>query len=193
MAKIVDDLKLHLGCGPRILDGWLNIDKKKINPQVLAMELPKGLKEFDDNSVHYIYASHFLEHLEYPKKALNFVRQCYRLLIPSGVLRIVVPGIDKIIEAYVRNDEDFFTIQETMHPSWCTTKLEHLMYALQQDGEHKYGYDFETMKKLLTQGGFSNIIKSDYNKSYIEDLRIDYRSEIDNKGEYLSLYVDAVK
>ena len=107
--------------------------------------------------------------------------------MPNGVLRILVPGIERIIRAYVANDEEFFRIQEQMHPSWCTTKLEHLLYAVQQNGEHKYGYDFETISKLLLQGGFKKIINSDYNQSQVEKLRIDYR------GKDRSLFVDAVK
>jgi hypothetical protein len=87
----------------------------------------------------------------------------------------------------VKDDKAFFKIQEKMHPSWCTTKLDHLMYALQQGGRHKYGYDFETLSKLLSQAGFTKIVNSDYNKSQIKDLRIDYR------GENLSLFVDAIK
>ena len=114
-------------------------------------------------------------------------------MISGGGLRIVVPGIEKIIRAYVLDNRAFFKIQEEMHPSGCTTKLEHLMYALQQDGEHKYGYDFETMEKLLSQAGFKSIVRSGYNKSQIEDLRIDYRARTDETGEYLSLYVDAIK
>jgi predicted SAM-dependent methyltransferase len=191
-AKKNDNLRLHLGSGGRTLAGWINIDMQ-LKPEVLAMKLPRGLKRFDDNSVRYIYTSHFLEHLEYPAEASDFVRQCHRILTSDGGLRIVVPGIEKIMRAYVRDDRDFFKIQAEMHPSWCTTKFEHLMYALQQDGEHKYGYDFETMEKLLSQVGFRKVIRSDYNKSQIEGLRLDYRAKMDEAGEYLSLYVDAIK
>lgn len=191
-ARKKKDLRLHLGSGRKLLNGWLNIDMK-IGSGILTMKLPEGLQRFDDNSVRYIYTSHFLEHLEYPKAALDFVRECYRLLTPGGVLRIIVPGIEKIIGAYVQGDQAFFAIQEEMHPSWCTTKLEHLMYALQQNGQHKYGYDFETLEKLLSQAGFGEIVESDYNKSQVDDLRIDYRAKTDNKGKYLSLYVDATK
>jgi hypothetical protein len=65
--------------------------------------------------------------------------------------------------------------------------MEHLMYALQMDGEHKYGYDFQTAEKFLKRAGFSRIITSDYNESEFHELRIDYR------GQNLSLFVDAVK
>jgi len=187
-----NDLKLHLACGPRLLNGWLNIDME-VGSGILTMKLPEGLRRFDDNSVRYIYASHILEHLDYPKAALDLVRECHRLLTPGGILRIVVPGIEKIIRAYAQDDQAFFAIQKETHPSRCTTKLEILMYALQQDGRHKYGYDFETLEKLLCQGGFRKIVESDHNKSRAEELRIDYRAKTDNQGRYLSLYVEAIK
>jgi hypothetical protein len=39
--------------------------------------------------------------------------------------------------------------QERHHAANCTTKMQHLMNALQHAGEHKYGYDFETTQKFL--------------------------------------------
>ena len=55
------------------------------------------------------------------------------------------------------------------------------------------GKDRETMEKLLSQAGFRKIVRSDYNKSQVDDLRMDYRAKTDNAGEHLSLYVDAIK
>ena len=180
------DLKLHLGCGSKILKGWVNIDLKP-REGVTVLRLPDGLKHFKDGSVRFIYASHIVEHLDYRTEAPALVKECYRLLAPGGVWRIMVPGIERILRAYVTDDAEFFKGQAQRHPAWCTTKLEHLMYALQQDGRHKYGYDFETMSKLLSAGGFQTIIHSDFNKSQAETLRIDYR------GENLSLFVEARK
>jgi hypothetical protein len=73
--------------------------------------------------------------------------------------------IARIIRACVADDAGFFDEQQRHHPAWCTTKLEHLIYALQQDGQHKYGYDFETASKLLRRAGFSRVIDSAYNAS----------------------------
>jgi predicted SAM-dependent methyltransferase len=186
------ELRLHLGCGPHIIEGWVNVDAKT-RPGVLTATMPRGLRRFGAGCADYIYTSHFLEHLEYPDEAGLFVRECWRILRPGGVLRIVVPGIQKIIEAYFVDDQDFFKIQARFHPEECTTKMEHLLYALQQHGEHKYGYDFETCQKLLIASGFSKAILSDFNTSEFLQLRVDYRMHQDNQGRYLSLFVDAVK
>ena len=179
-------LKLHLGCGPVVLDGWLNIDAFKY-PGVAVMQLPSGLGRFTDNSVAFIYCSHVVEHIDYPHGVLTLLREAKRILSPGGAIRIVVPGIERIIRAYVADDHEFFLEQEKFHPPSCTTKMEHLMYALQQDGEHKYGYDFETARKVLMHAGFNRITDSAYNESEFDELRIDYR------GNNLSLFVEAVK
>jgi predicted SAM-dependent methyltransferase len=124
---------------------------------------------------------------------MMFARECRRILVDGGALRVVVPGIERIIRAYVADDVDFFAVQARLHPPKVTTKLEHLMYALQQDGAHKYGYDFETISKLFGGAGFREIVLSDYNASRFKQLHIDYRGQTDNAGQYLSLYVDAIK
>jgi predicted SAM-dependent methyltransferase len=181
-------IKLHLGCGGKKLEGWINIDAVW-RPNVVILTLPDGLKLFKNNSVEYIYNCHFLEHLKYPTEVMDLLTTCYRLLKPGGVMRTAVPDIEMIINAYVKNDQEFFEIQSQLHPSCCTTKLEHLMYALQQDGEHQYGYDFDTLEKVFLQAGFEKIIKCDFGQSTFESLKIDYREDIKN----LTLFTDAIK
>jgi predicted SAM-dependent methyltransferase len=186
------ELRLHLGCGRVLLPGWVNVDQNQ-RPGTLTMRLPEGLGRFGDCCARYIYASHLLEHLVYPADAQRFARECHRLLVPGGILRVVVPGIEKVLRAYVARNRAFFEIQASLHPAWCTTDLEHVMYALQQDGEHKYGYDFETLEKLLLRAGFGEVRLSEYNASPIEDLRVDYRDVRDDAGGYLSLFAEAVR
>jgi len=189
-ARAQGALKLHLACGPKILPGWLNIDIAPY-PGAMTMRMPGGLDVFLDRSAQYAYCSHMLHYLDYPGEASAFVAQVYRILKPGGVLRIVVPSIETIIRAYVANDGAFFKEQEKHHWDWATTKLEHLICAMRADyadGSVKYGYDLETMTKLLRNVGFSRVIPSSFNKSEFEQLRIDYRG-----NSSLALIVDAVK
>jgi predicted SAM-dependent methyltransferase len=179
-------VKLHLGCGPVVLPYWINIDARRY-PGVAVMQLPAGLKRFPDNAASFVYCSHMVEHIEYPERVIQLATEIRRILKPGGALRFVVPGIERIIRAYVTDDKEFFKEQERHHPPSCTTKMEHLMYALQQGGEHKYGYDFETAQKFLQRSGFTRIVNSSYNASEFPELRVDYR------GKDLSLFVDAVK
>ncbi len=184
------NLKIHLGSGRELLEGWVNADGR-LGRGILSMYFPRGLKRFPTGSARLIYCSHFLEHLEYPGPVLEFLRECHRILVPGGTIRILVPGIEKIIRAYSENDEGFFEVQASMHPDWCRSRLDHLMYALQMDGRHKYGYDIETMRNVLEEAGFDSVVESDHDASEIEELRIDYRGGRDHKGRYLSLYAEA--
>ena len=179
--------KLHLGCGPEVLPGWINVDGNH-HPGAAVMRLPSGLKRFPDNSISFVYCSHTVEHIDYPDEVHKLATEIRRILKPGGALRFVVPGIERIIRAYAADDEAFFREwQAPQHPPSCTTKMEHLMYALQQHGEHKYGYDFETAHKFLRRAGFTEIRDSFYNGSQFPELHVDYR------GKDLSLFVDAVK
>ena len=42
--------------------------------------------------------------------------------------------------------------QSIWHPAWCTTRLEHINFHFRQGGEHKFAYDFETLKTAPRAG-----------------------------------------
>jgi predicted SAM-dependent methyltransferase len=48
---------------------------------------------FDDNTFDFIFSEHFFEHL-FMNEAFELLKECYRILKPHGVLRIVVPDAD---------------------------------------------------------------------------------------------------
>lgn len=153
--------------------------------------MPAGLRIIPNQAAQFAYCSHMLHYLEYPGEASAFAIEVYRLLRPSGVFRVVVPNIETIIRAYVANDKELFKDQAKHHWSWATTKLEHLICAMRADyadGSVKYGYDLETMTKLLKSAGFKQVIQSSFNKSEFDALRIDYRGKTS-----LALIVDAVR
>ena len=59
------------------------------NPTVITHNLLEPLP-LDDGTCSAVYSSNVLEHI--PKdKAPAFIAECFRVLVPGGVLRIVVP------------------------------------------------------------------------------------------------------
>ena len=52
-------------------------------------DVTKGLP-FEDNSVEYIFSSHFIEHLHYPQ-AVEYLRESFRVLKPGGIIRTICP------------------------------------------------------------------------------------------------------
>jgi len=90
---------LNLGCGIKIHPDWINIDSNPTSDNVLKYNLLKRLP-IGDNSIKYIYHSHLLEHFSESDGNL-FIKECYRLLEWDGIVRIVLPDLENIINCYV--------------------------------------------------------------------------------------------
>ncbi len=90
---------LNLGCGATFHEDWVNIDFTDHGGKVLAYDLRLGIP-FADASFDVVYHSHVLEHM--PKAwGEFFLQECYRVLRPGGLLRVVVPDLENIARAYV--------------------------------------------------------------------------------------------
>lgn len=91
--------KLNLGCGTRYRPDWVNVDFTSTNEAVIAADLTEGLP-FRDQSFDVVYHSHLLEHIA-KDKAANFIEECYRVLRPNGILRVVVPDLEAMTRNYL--------------------------------------------------------------------------------------------
>jgi SAM-dependent methyltransferase len=195
------DLKLHIGCGKGHLPDWINID---VHPAPLALNVLRGLP-FADASASHVFVSHLLEHLFFPRDVQVFLAEVLRVLAPGGVTRIVVPDVQKCITAYTTNDREFFASRRETWTWWPEnpTRLEDFLGYAGAGPEpaylfeaHKYGYDFETLERTLSEIGFENVTQSEYMASTDESLRVDEISAVARAtyGErYYSLFVEARK
>ena len=94
-------VKVNLGCGTRVLSEWINIDFVKRSNNIIAHNLLMGIP-LKNEEADIIYNSHMLEH--FPRtNAHNFVKECFRVLKPGGVFRIIVPDLEKILSEYFIN------------------------------------------------------------------------------------------
>jgi len=155
------DLKLHLGCGDNLKDGWVNVDLSK-NAD-LTLDLRERLP-FRDNSCSIVYSEQFLEHLDYPDEVKSFLKESYRVLKPGGIFSISVPDTEWPIFAYAgQKHTDYFKLaKELWHPKWCVTKMEHVNYHFRQEAHHKFAYDFETLKYILEVCGFVEVKRRNF-------------------------------
>lgn len=80
-------LKLHLGCGYRRQDGWVNADLYPTPATDVTFDACARWP-FADAVVGYCYASHVLEHLPDPKA---FFREAWRVLQPHGSMLLRLP------------------------------------------------------------------------------------------------------
>jgi SAM-dependent methyltransferase len=194
-------LKLHIGAGEQILAGWVNID---VAPAPLAMNVKWGLP-FEEGAADYAFFSHVLEHLFYPVEAVSVLADVHRVLAPGGVLRVVVPDIEKCLRAYAEDDEVFFQSRRetwTWWPKAATRLQDFLAYAGAGPSPgrlfdaHKFGYDFETLAHLLKRVGFRTVERSEYMASPHAALRIDDASRVAGArfgDRYYSLFVEATR
>lgn len=174
-------LRLNLGCGPKTKKDWLNIDLW------LEADLTLDLREplpFPDNSCSIVYSEHFLEHLDYPGPTASFLKECCRVLQPDGIFSVGVPDTEWPIMEYAgtRDEGYFLFVKQSWHLKWCETKMEHINYHFRQGMEHRFAYDFVTLKNALNKAGFVDVRLRQH------DDKID--SEERKQG---TLYVDAKK
>ncbi|MEW6585576.1 MAG: methyltransferase domain-containing protein [Nitrospirota bacterium] len=174
-------LKLNLGCGPHLKDGWVNVDLNDNADITLDLREPLPLR---DCSCSIIYSEHFLEHIDYPDNVTSLLKECYRILEPGGTFSAGVPDTEWPLLEYAGILQlGYFEKAKTLwHPKWCETDMEHINHHFRQGTEHRFAYDFRTLKHILTKTGF------------VEVTRRKFDPQRDNKSRELgTLYVDARK
>lgn len=158
--------KLHLGCGPVLLDGWLNADLRPRTPRHVFLDVTEQFP-FPDRSVDYIFTEHLLGDLTYPQ-AGTMLAECRRVLKPGGRIRVATPSLAKLAELYLpgRNEAHeryvSWAIQEFV--GWADAPLPGLVINnLFQ--EHPFVYDPATLQHVLARAGFVDIVEQQYGRS----------------------------
>lgn len=82
------DLKLNLASGHSRMEGFLNVDIASLPEVDRVVDLQKFPWPFEADSVAEIVCSHYIEHTP---DMIAFMDECWRILKPKGVLRIIAP------------------------------------------------------------------------------------------------------
>ena len=143
-------VRLHLGSGENLLDGYTNIDlySKKADMNLDACDL----KEFADESVDLIENHHLIEHLSF-EEAKKAFSEWSRILKPKGWLVISTPHLERVMELWKRSDEK---------QRWDYGIK--MLYGYQDNAGlfHKSGYTPKRLKELLLGEGFTIELVSDH-------------------------------
>ncbi|BAY97842.1 family 2 glycosyl transferase [Tolypothrix tenuis PCC 7101] len=185
-------LKLNLGSGSHTPSGWLNVDYAmgawitKIpvvshinkNFKILNLDWPDNIFLYDlrkkfpwsDNSVDIVYSSHTLEHLS-KTEGQNFLSECYRVLKPHGIIRIIVPDLKAIINKYLQGQIAADQLLDTLYVSYESPEDNILKKKLAPfiRFPHKCMYDTPTLLKVMSEIGFQATSKQAF-ESEINDL-----------------------
>lgn len=153
MAKgtiILDELakvKINLGCGTNKIKGWINHDQEVD----ITQRLP-----YRDGSVDFIFAEHVLEHVDY-YKAVNFLRECHRILKPGGMIRLSVPSIENLSKVDPQSDVGKRYVDFVHSRGWAPSKdLRGAMHALLYQHGHQAPWTQSLLMATLFFVGFKD-------------------------------------
>ena len=144
-------VRLHIG-GRETKPGWTLINAQP-GPGVDIVGDFRDLSAFNDDSVTEIYASHVLEHLAYSDEVLPALKDCHRILAPSGRLMLAVPDLDRICRLMVHEAS---TVQ-------VQYQLMRILFGGQTDqwDYHKAGFTPELLAGFLGNAGFQEVHRVD--------------------------------
>lgn len=180
---MLKEIKLHLGCGDKRLEGFINVDIRPHSSVDIIDDISQ-LTKFEDNSVSLIYASHVLEHFG-RHKYMDVLKLWHQKLKVGGVLRLSVPDFEKVVELY-NSGEPLRTFTG-------------LLYGGQTYNEnyHYITFDYTTLREELREIGFDLIHKWDWRyieHGHIDDYSQSYLPHMDKEnGTLMSLNVEAQK
>ncbi len=186
-------MKLHLGCGSQVVDGWINVDyalgarfmkvpllrvfnrKLKLfrldwNEKIVLHDLTK-MFPWGDSSAEIIYTSHTLEHLS-KEEGRKFLEECHRVLHKGGIIRVLVPDLRYIVDKYINNRiaaDDFVEELGVLYTNKSQGFKRYLSPFVQFP--HKCMYDTPRLKRILNELGFDSTSCSAF-ESRIDDIRL---------------------
>jgi predicted SAM-dependent methyltransferase len=138
--------RVHVGCGPQALPGWVNVDLEWYPGVDLVHDIRDGVPF---RNVRYIYAEHFIEHLTYDE-AVRFLRECRAALRDDGVLRLSTPNLDWVLATHYRGEpvDACFTMNKAFR-GWG----------------HQFLYNAAALVATLRAAGFAEVRFLDHGRS----------------------------
>jgi len=82
-------MKLNLGCGRNIREGWLNVDRVALREDVYIWDLGRVPWPWPVNEFEEVYASHILEHLA---DKMQIIEEIWRVCEDGATVEIRVPA-----------------------------------------------------------------------------------------------------
>jgi predicted SAM-dependent methyltransferase len=179
---------LHLGCGPKYLPGFVNIDANLFNKIDLWLDVRNGLP-FPSNSVDSIYSTHMFEHF-YPDEVDLLLQDCQRVLKPGGGIRLIVPNLESAIQAYTGRQSAWFDDSFPRHFDSLGGRFSNFIFC---DGQHRTAFDFTHLDEVLRRAGFREVERSAEGKSRLYAGHVPPYEPSDSRDLPHSLYVEAFK
>ncbi|MDP2217468.1 MAG: methyltransferase domain-containing protein [Methanolobus sp.] len=190
-------LKLHIGCGPRILKGWVNIDLKyepyhnymkyytdKYYPKEIrgdksdffAIDVTKFGIPLPDNSVDVIFHEDFIEHLN-QRDQITFLAETLRVLKKDCVHRVNTPDL----LWSMHNHSDF-------------SKGFNGVYTDEWNKHNHFNVLTPSiLQELSLLVGYKEVIFNGRNQSKSKRIPLEYRPDPNNRPNVGNIFADLIK
>jgi predicted SAM-dependent methyltransferase len=157
--------RLHVGCGPVALPGWINVDNQPYPSVDHVLDVTGGLP-FEN--LDFVFAEHFIEHLSYDAGAF-FMRECRGVLASEGVLRLSTPSLDWVWMTQYHLGQWGSSSEAVRDCFWLNKAF--------RGWGHQFLYNLQTLIECLHDAGFANVVSCQYGESTHEALRLVERHE----------------
>ena len=175
--------KLQIGSGVNILKGWFNTD---LNPtkEIVFLNVKRRLP-FDDRTFDYVFSEHLIEHLNY-REGEFLLRECFRILKPSGKIRLATPDLRFLIELCASEKTEL----QKRYITWAVDLFLPNIRIYQdtfvinnffQTWGHKFIYDFKTLQDALNRAGFIDV--ACYNVGESNDINL---QNLESHGKHIT-------
>jgi len=179
---------LHLGCGPKYLERFINIDANPLNHVDLWLDVRNGLP-FPSNSIDSIYSTHMFEHL-FDGELHRLLSECFRVLKSGGGIRVVVPNLGSAIRAYAEQKMDWFPDSFPHQFDSLGGRFSNFVFC---DGQHRTAFDFAYLEEVLQRAGFTQVEESREGESVLYGGWVPKYDPGDSQELPHSLYVEGFK
>jgi predicted SAM-dependent methyltransferase len=158
-------MKLHLGCGKNVKEGYINIDGYVEGENIVKMDILH--MDYPAESADEVLAEHLFEHIPFKDEEQLF-RECFRVLKKGGKLVVETPDMEWLCEQFLKaKDEftEFYKVGAVDHYYGHGRSVEHRWGMItthffgNQNGGGQFHYNAFTKQKFIDISkmiGFSN-------------------------------------
>jgi predicted SAM-dependent methyltransferase len=140
-------MKLNLGCGPDIKDGYINIDTCALDSRVVVQDV-RNLN-FNDESIDEIFAKDIIEHMSIDDFKIS-IKNWSKICKSGAKLFIQTICWDSIIKAYYANVWDLETVIYMLFAgkNWVDG-------VSRNEDFHKSVYSLDLLNNILSNNQFT--------------------------------------
>ena len=179
-------IRLHIGCGEKIIESFVNIDFIPSLPQVLKWNLLNMWPIYLNNKVEMAFSEDVFEHF-FLNEQLYILCSMNLVLKENGVFRLLMPDLDKLVNYslnfFSKDMDDSF-----LKSMGVRTGADALNFGMRFSG-HRWLHNEESLYLLSKACGFNRVV-TECSKSTIQEMD---NLNIRDESNSLSFANDLVK